>query len=164
MSTTSMNEPIAAQDLDAIGVLEVLARRDPVAQLALSEGRSFESRPVTDDEWSEVRKVMRWTTAGECFENCTRAVCRRPTQLEYVEGYVVPEGVSLPIHHAWLTVNGKVVDPTLRVDPLFEREMFPDLAIGEFPAGRRYLGVVVPTSQLRRAIDRTGRWGPILAA
>ena len=54
----------------------------------------------------------------ECFANCQRFVTDVDLHgfdlnVEYREGYVVS---ILPIEHAWLTVNGEVVDLTLAPD------------------------------------------------
>lgn len=45
----------------------------------------------------------------ECFSNCLKEVLGHPDRLVYCEGYAT--GV-IPVHHAWLSYEGKVIDPT----------------------------------------------------
>lgn len=65
----------------------------------------------------------------ECFANCQRfvvdvALYGLPLDVEYREGYVMS---ILPIEHAWLVVDGEVVDLTL--DPDREREYLRSYAV-----------------------------------
>lgn len=57
-------------------------------------------------------KKPNWVKRGEiknCFSNCFIEATRHPYDLTYCEGYAM--GV-IPVHHAWLLYNGKVIDPT----------------------------------------------------
>ena len=76
--------------------------------------------------------------AKQCYLNSQMEVLTLPPQsgivLRYVEGYVDP-GIGHAIEHAWLSVNGKVVDPTMRVDTPSGR------IIGLIPDGWTFYGV-----------------------
>ena len=59
--------------------------------------------------------------------------------VKYVEGYVLLPECPLPIHHAWISVNGKVLDTTLKVT-------------GIIPSGWEYLGVEMSLHAVDHAI------------
>lgn len=48
----------------------------------------------------------------ECFCNATKLVQYDPS-LVYVEGFALPDGIPIAIHHAWvMDQNGDMIDPT----------------------------------------------------
>lgn len=52
----------------------------------------------------------------QCFSNASAQVIHRRglgLELRYVEGFVISPRVAIPIHHAWVLENDRVVDPTL---------------------------------------------------
>lgn len=54
----------------------------------------------------------KWVPKGaikECFSNCFNAIIRHPNKLVYCEGYAT---ALIPVHHAWLLYDGKIIDPT----------------------------------------------------
>lgn len=54
----------------------------------------------------------KWVKRGvvkQCFSNCFDEMLKNPSKLIYCEGYAT--GV-IPVHHAWLLYDGKVIDPT----------------------------------------------------
>ena len=91
-----------------------------VVGYVLEHGRHFKSEPLNDVEQEFVSSIF-WKShpAKQCYLNCQmEALSLPPTHdivLWYVEGYVDP-GIGYAIDHAWLSVNHKVVDPTMRVD------------------------------------------------
>lgn len=71
-------------------------------ELVLSHGRKFD----------QIIRRPKWIKKGvikECFSNCLKELMRYPDRLVYCEGYAT--GV-IPVHHAWLLYEGKVIDPT----------------------------------------------------
>jgi hypothetical protein len=67
---------------------------------------------------ADVFRTMGWRPKLKCcFYNCQRLVIdahtldRNTAGLTYVEGWV---DIGIPIAHAWLVLNGDIVDPTLR--------------------------------------------------
>jgi hypothetical protein len=68
-------------------------------------------------------------------------------RLEYFEGYFASAKMPIPIPHAWLSLNGKVVDLTARA--LWKRYESD------------YLGISVPRRIIHSHLSRTGFWGPV---
>jgi hypothetical protein len=113
------------------------------------EAAAKEGRPYKSEKMPEALKkqVMADIDAIEpqpkqCFYNAQKLALNDPKRYRYVEGFV-NSGVGFPIHHGWCVVKDGdkeyVVDPTLRED--FEAGFTADnLAIGELPAGREYVG------------------------
>ena len=90
-----------------------------VVKHVLQQGRQFKSEPLNDVEQKFVSTIFRRThPVKQCYRNCQIEALSLPTTpsitLQYVEGYVDP-GIGYAIDHAWLSVNHKVVDPTMRV-------------------------------------------------
>ena len=76
--------------------------------LVLELGRSFtpQRRP----------KGIKRGRQKQCYENAYALLAQHPT-LTYCEGFVLAEGVRIPVEHAWcIDEEGNVVDNTLR-DP-----------------------------------------------
>jgi hypothetical protein len=48
----------------------------------------------------------------ECFLNAFRGMHEVPGEPYYVEGFVAPDNFPIIIAHAWLEVDGRIVDPT----------------------------------------------------
>lgn len=85
----------------------------------------------------------------QCYFNAQQiilhpALARR---FQYVEGYVCDPVVNYPIEHAWLLLNGKVVDLTLR-------------ALGR-TREYHYLGMVIRPDLVRRNALATGKYCPV---
>ena len=64
-------------------------------------------------------KIEPWSgkhlTPNQCFNNALAVACTKP-DCRYVEGFVMREDVAYIIHHAWVVVDGKVLEPTVK-DP-----------------------------------------------
>lgn len=126
-------------------------RRSPLfvtremATYVLENGRPFHSEPLDDDEWSVVRETIRrpFMQPRRCFHNCQKAVIRTDVGFKYVEGFASSCGFVFP--HAWLSLNGKVVDPTRRLpeSQRYRRRKFADRVMGEFPETDCYFGAVL---------------------
>lgn len=81
----------------------------------LAQGRPFSADPLTLEEEALVGRARRRAPPPEpkrCFANSQRLAlkCR---SLEYVEGFVWRPGLW-PTQHAWLHIEGKVVEVTAR--------------------------------------------------
>ena len=89
-----------------------------VAGYVLREGRPFGSSPLTQEE-KEYIDICNWREhrKRDCYYNAQMTAMSMPPRagirLLYAEGFV-NTGNGVPIHHAWLSLNGKVVDTTLR--------------------------------------------------
>lgn len=76
-----------------------------------------------------------------CFENASNFAMAR-SDFIYVEGMALFNGVSIPIHHAWLvTTDGQTFDPTW-AEP-----------------GDLYFGIPVAMDFLSKALDEFGCYG-----
>lgn len=86
-----------------------------------------------------------------CFKNAQRTIVQAypTTDLRYVEGYVSPE-THIPILHAWLTINGKVIDTTLRPDPQNNTKRI----YGIIPDKWEYYGVELPIQEILHVYER----------
>jgi hypothetical protein len=110
--------------------------------------------------------------AGECFKNCQGLLERfkdilsvEASPIRYVEGFVIYS--PIPIHHAWLSISGKIVDPTLpAVGPPGPRGRWwwslRHRVLGVFPPTRLYVGVELPWGVVHRHMMETKLWGPVL--
>lgn len=92
----------------------------------------------------------------ECYRNSVILVSAEP-RLTYVEGLFISERVGIPIQHAWVVIDDKVVDMTARRSGPVGRGRWGDRVLGEFPEGRHYFGVSFHGDQvLDAAVDK--RW------
>lgn len=123
----------------------------------LKHGIWFDSQPLTDEEFSVVRAaVAAWgrdPQTRECFYNAQAIAMSDPTRsLVYTEGFA--HGGVIPCHHAWLSINDKVVDLTWRNDAVkgvkgvkgstgSKRRKWANRTLGEFDTsnGLGYCGV-----------------------
>jgi hypothetical protein len=96
-------------------------------EIVLTRGRLMEVGKLTFDEARQIAELAHWSGFSsvndfrikECYLNAQKLITRHNLmgggdELQYCEGYVAWEGGPLPIDHAWVTINGKVVDLTLR--------------------------------------------------
>lgn len=139
-------------------------------EYVLRAGHPFPSAPLALDEQrlikAEVEDLDSEFPRSQCFRNCQRFVMNLASPLvRYAEGFVMVGGlVDL---HAWLSVNGKVVDLTLRRFPAEGESGDPDTGyrlavLGEIPAGRIYRGMAFDTEPLSRLCLRRQSWGTLI--
>ena len=120
--------------------LSETAGDDSVPTHILTHGRAFQSAELLPHEDAFADRIL-WDDCPmkECWRNSQLAALTLPPEpgitLRYVEGYVLP-ATSIPVEHAWLSVNGKVVDPTLRIVEQPYRRIR-----GVFPEGWEFWGV-----------------------
>lgn len=101
--------------------IAALASKPSVYDHIARHGRSFSSQPLTPEEAAFVARIQ-WDLrqSGQCYFNAQIEALTLPSvagiSLKYVEGYTGGSG-RFPVDHAWLSVNGKAVDPTLRITP-----------------------------------------------
>lgn len=90
-----------------------IGEAESIERLVINHGREF--TPADLPKWCPRMK------ARHCFENAFRVVAgdipslTRPRlrALHYCEGFGVPKGVPIPLHHAWLCDDEhNVIDPT----------------------------------------------------
>jgi len=86
-----------------------------MSDFVLREGRACESREPTDRALRVYQEAMREAPRmKECFYNAWKTCLgrKRKKHFFYVEGYAL--GI-IPVHHAWIEVDGCVIDPTWRL-------------------------------------------------
>ena len=89
-----------------------------VHQYILRKGRLFHSQPLTQDEQRYIDRCdWKRHQAKQCWKNAQLTALTMPAQegmtLLYAEGFV-SLGWEHGMEHAWLSLNGKVVDTTIR--------------------------------------------------
>jgi hypothetical protein len=121
----------------------------------LDKGTQMAStEPLTDEQYAYLRMITGAIEClpKQCFYNAqmmTLTDSYHETQrVKYHEGYVFT-GI-MPILHAWITLDGKIVDVTLSTDPestqrFFDgeppREDLMDRVLGVIPDEWEYIGV-----------------------
>ena len=111
----------------------------------LRNGRQFKSQPLTEPERLYVKRIQ-WgkRRPKQCYKNCQQEAMALPAAegitLKYVEGYLSP-GIGFGVDHAWLSINGKVIDPTVRTNEK------PAHNVGTITNGWEYFGVEMEPSE-----------------
>ncbi len=124
----------------------------------LALGREFRGRTRS----SAVRDAARWKDPVKprwhrCFGNAGQfAVSHK--KAAYYEGFWRYSAEDDPVYHAWVRLDGQLIDFTAEdVSRRGRRRRFTLLP----PAEQEYLGVHVPTEFVRRRVDATCVWGPV---
>jgi hypothetical protein len=137
----------------------------------LRHGRFYRSEPLTAAEKDYLRRILRLSgrkyPVKQCFYNSQMLLLITATwmdpedgmDLRYVEGYAVG---LIPIHHGWLTLNGKVIDPTLRLRELPTTGPLAKRVKGTFPETAAYFGVPFRTEEVRASVLERGEGGSLL--
>jgi len=126
----------------------------------LDRGRAFKSAPLTDEErtvlFKAIDSLRRRFQLGACFYNAQTVLAFDDARaLVYCEGYACgPAG--MPVLHAWLTINDKVVDLTWRTEKPNHRGRLRDRILGEVPEGWVYFGVQIPRDTVVIRLIETG--------
>ncbi len=109
----------------------------------LDRGVSYESGPLGPGDAAFVRQLLGPVDVtqyryGECYKNCQLLIARDTGgRLKYIEGFATA-GV-LPVVHAWLDLDGRVIDPTWREGG----NALENRVIGAIPPDFAYFGVEV---------------------
>jgi len=137
----------------------------------LRHGRFYDSQPLTVAEHDYVKRARdtygRRLTKKQCFYNSQMLLLTAATWLDPVEGmdlrYVEGYGTGVIwVHHGWLTLNGKVIDTTLRVKGLPRKSVLPHRAVGTFPDTMAYFGVPFTTEAVRSSVLERHEGGSLL--
>lgn len=151
-------------------------RPDMVSQYIKENGESSVSQVLTQDEYEYVKYLTATfeAKAKQCFYNA-QMICLMAGSLDadvkYVEGYVKSAG-RVPVHHAWVEVNGKTVDVTLVTTQysMEQLEQFMNIGIelpravdlsdrvlGAIPKEWEYYGVKFDSSEVAQDFIDRGR-------
>ncbi len=128
--------------------LTLTARISPLSRFLLERGRAADNAPLQEQEQALLTAVD-WEVfkPRRCYYNALMLMLDlgEPPGLIYFEG--LAQSYILPTNHAWLELNGKVIDPTWG-----RRECPPQHPIlGVYPAHWEYWGVPIPFETVRRA-------------
>ena len=117
-------------------------------------GHEYVSQPLTDDEWDLDQGVATTVYSRgrfpiqQCFYNSQRLIDADYTgTLQYVEGYTTSEACRHPLLHAWVTIEGKVVDVTMRLQTANQRR---SARSGATSSSATYTGDSTSASSSRR--------------
>ena len=135
----------------------ISARFPSVSHYLLANGRTFESAPLSAEELAWTAQLgWRRHQPRQCYRNAqVTALTVLPPDgmsLHYVEGFIMPAGPPIPVEHAWLSLNGKVIDTTLRPNDDKGCRVF-----GTIPEGWEYYGVEMPVDVCQHVPDRHKR-------
>jgi hypothetical protein len=91
--------------------------------------------------YTPAKRIGRKKKAGQCYMNAAHFVFSHENAT-YVEGYVIGKTLPIPIHHAWVTING-----TDAMDPTLDAEKY------------EYFGVPIDIATLRKELIRNKVYG-----
>lgn len=135
--------------LDHLGSLRRFATD---ADTYYTDGSWRETALLTDEEreLADLFDLAADCEPRQCYRNAllTAATFGNAHDLVYVEGYVMADMVASPIAHAWVELNGKVVELTFPDGP----EPAPDAA---------YLGIEFPLADVKAKIFDEGIAEPL---
>ena len=92
----------------------------------------------------------------ECYRNAQSFSIH--SRAEYYEGYWAKEGRA--VHHAWVVVDGEVIDLTAEAGDRLKRK----LGISPAVSPGVYCGMLVPTEFILCQMQQTRCWLPVTAA
>lgn len=144
--------------VDFIESLAAAAGPNTVPHHIMTHGRLYVSASLNVAE-AQIVQSIQWQDRRpkECYRNAQLETITLPrvegVTVRYAEGYV-DRGTGFGIDHAWLSINGKVVDPSLRLEG-------DARVVGVIPEGWGYYGVEFEVELVHRAMGR-GHWSPII--
>jgi hypothetical protein len=132
--------------------LRGIRRLSEQAETYYSTGAWGETSPLTDEEFqlTELFDKGVGCQQQECYRNALLTVATFGEQYDivYVEGYVMSDRLTTPIAHAWVEIEGKVLELT-----------FPEGPQPETNAA--YLGVEFSHDEVRSKVFEEKMVGPI---
>ena len=131
-------------------------------EFLLAEGREFEQGEFTSDEIETIRSVIENMSSAfrvkECYRNAYLLA-----EMGEKEGFMYAEGMAagpIPVDHAWVTLNGKPVDPTWRDIKDKRRDTNPKAILDRIiknAAKEQYFGIAAPLKYVRQRTFATRR-------
>lgn len=114
------------------------------------DGRVRDTGPLSETarQRAEILINAVEATPNRCWRNAQLAALTRSDWCTYVEGYVQIEGISVPIEHAWVEINGRVAELTFDEAP-------------NTPDNAAYIGVEYDEATIREMQDEFGQTCPI---
>ncbi len=145
-----MAETLVKQAAEAFSSL---SNRPTIYSLLLPRCRPMRPAELDEAELSYLDRLMsRFEAQAEhCYRNSQLLMLFDiEERLRYHEGFMVVEGASVPILHAWVSINGKVADSTSEAAD-------KHIAGGEGSKPRRdYFGVEISRDEVLVHVAKTG--------
>lgn len=133
---------------------------DPYHKELAERGHAFKGRKdtATDQRFSAWKKLHK-PRRGLCYMNAQRFVMENP-DAKYFEGYWWSGCGLIPVHHAWIVIDGEVVDFTAEDVDAYCKRMGgePD------PADNDYFGMHVPTDFILKSMLAREMWTDVSAS
>jgi hypothetical protein len=134
----------------------------------LEKGKGYASAALTPGELRVLKDALD-AYGGQCrqqrcFYNSALVALADPShELRYTEGYTISARAPIPIQHAWLTLNNKVIDPTIRVGKQkgVKRRFWADRVVGTFEDAE-FFGIEFPNEYVRRFLVETRQAGSMI--
>jgi hypothetical protein len=116
----------------------------------MQHGKFYQPQELKSHEALIIKKALKRIgfvpKKKECFYNAQMlALTDNSNQIKYCEGFAL---TIIPTNHAWIEINGKVVDPTWDVDG--------KMILGTFPDDKSYFGFNMSKSDIRDKQFKTG--------
>ena len=117
----------------------------------LKHGKFYEPQELKSHEALIIKKALKRIgfipEKKKCFYNAQMlALTDNSGQIKYCEGYALS---IIPLNHAWIEINGKVVDVTWEKDG-------GGHILGTFPDTKSYFGFNMSNSDIRKKQLKTG--------
>ncbi len=142
----------------------------------IDNGIELKSSPLTDSELEDLELLIEYTSEmcdflqKECFHNAQmliRAEDRIRSDLthdiQYFEGYFIRDELLIPVHHGWITINGKVIDLTIQQEDIQAPiDGFENRTVGEFSDSVGYIGIKIDKQDILDRIESSSETHTIL--
>ena len=141
-----------------------------VADFILDRGKPPKSgdTPLTEEQFAYLTRVASATglamEAKQCFHNASLLVLvdhMRESRMRYFEGLCYSG--TLPVHHAWVELDGKLVDLTRSLRPEAVEEFLngvppqadlKDRVLGLVPEAWEYLGFEIELETIQQHVEK----------
>ncbi len=112
-------EPATVEQANILSYVEELIGLCDYAHGYYTDGTWRTVAELTDDERKEAERLIKVLDCvpNSCYRNAQLVTAGKRGELAYVEGFVLPGDTRNPLEHAWVEMNGKVVELTLPSRP-----------------------------------------------
>jgi len=121
----------------------------------LNNSKEKKRGPLTEEAEKELQNLGKYPIK-ECYRNAqTLSICNK--DIKYIEGWVEPTDIPIPIEHAWNEYKGKIIDVTLKQRNATDFSIWDVSELRKELAERThedatYLGVEIPTIYVAKSV------------
>lgn len=139
--------------------------RKSIEGYVMQKGKNFSLMPLTPAQEEKLNKaltILRPVYHKQCFWNSMQ-LWMIDNSFKYCEGYAQ---FIIPVHHAWNSIAGKVVDITTeygRLSPGLKRAGFSEIKLGRSSRGSEYFGIQFSDIEVRRQLKINAKEGQVLS-